>query len=224
VESEDSFEAVRSSPVSYMLPRNRASKSRKFFAHSSLLIADESPLSHPPGYSVSYSPSCLEGNPEDCPAGHSERNLESYLVCCSVSYLTGYPERNSESCLGSRGGRYPASSSPRCPENRSGSNPESNLLSNGADNPLGYSESNPADSSASCSDDSGRHTKVCPHRCGQPRRDMSVFGVRERSSRFPRKTAASEGHDRNPPEISDRVPSRDLLGQHNLPNRLWFAA
>ena len=66
-----------------------------------------------------------------------------------VSYLAGYPEKNSESHSKGCGDRCSADRSADCPENRSGGNPESNQPSNGTSSLLGYPESNPADFSTS---------------------------------------------------------------------------
>ena len=156
------FEAGRAIPVSYMSSSNPTPKVRKFITHRSLLIAEESPVSHPPSYCGSNSASYPEGNSRDCSAGNPVRNPESYLVCYSVSNRASYLERNSASCSESCLGRNPAESSSGYPENRRASNPQSNLPSNGAENLLSYSESCPADSSASCLGSFGRSPDANP--------------------------------------------------------------
>jgi len=62
---------------------------------------------------------------EDCPAGNPVRNLENYLVCCSVSYRASYLERSSASCSEGYGEGNWEDSPSDCPENRRASNPES---------------------------------------------------------------------------------------------------
>ena len=145
-ELDGPFEAGRAIPVSYMSSSNPTPKVRKFITHRSLLIAEESPVSHPPSYCGSNSASYPEGNSRDCSAGNPVRNPESYLVCYSVSNRASYLERNSASCSESCLGRNPAESSSGYPENRRASNPQSNLPSNGADNPPDSSEDYPENS------------------------------------------------------------------------------
>ena len=132
-----------------MSPRNRTTKSCKFLTHRSLLIAGESPLSHPPSYSVrswanhpasnraSPSPSylvrnpvnCLDGNPVSDRAGNSPENPASYGESYSDSNSAGY--------------------SADCPDNRSERNPESNRESDKADCSESYSVDSPPDYSRS---------------------------------------------------------------------------
>lgn len=127
-----------------------APKVRKSITHRSLLIAEESPLPHPPSYYGSYSASYAEGDSGDYPADYPVRNLEIYLAYYSVSYRASYPERNSASYSKSCGESNWENSPSDCPENCPASCPESNLPSNEAGNPLSYSEINPADSPANC--------------------------------------------------------------------------
>ncbi len=139
-----------SNPVSYMSSWNRVPKSPKFPTHRSLLIATESPLSHPPGYLVNSPVNHPASNRAGCSPSYPVRNPENYLACCSVSYSAGYPERNSASCSESCRESNWEDSPSDCPGSHRASNPESNLPINGADNLLNYSESNPADSPAGC--------------------------------------------------------------------------
>ena len=133
-------------PVYYMSPRNQAPKSSKFSVYRCLIIAAESPLSHPL--------SCLV----NCRAIHPASNL--------AGYYPRHPVRNPESCLGgyranNRSGylpENPASSRENClacnsaghsadsPDNSRAGNTESNPLSNGAGNPPDSSADCPANS------------------------------------------------------------------------------
>ena len=133
-----------------MFPSNQAPESPKFSIHRSLLVARESPLPRPPGYSARYSPSCPESSLAGRSAGYPVRNPESYLVCYSVNCGASYLEMNSASCSESCGDRCSASCSAGCPASCSGSSPQSSLSSSGAGSPLSYSESYPASCSVSC--------------------------------------------------------------------------
>ncbi len=124
-----------------MLPAKPARESPNFTILNSLFTLSESPLPRPPGYSASHSPNCLGSSSEGCSAGSPVRNPESYLVCYSVSYLAGYPERNSASCSESSGDRRSADCSAECPANCSRSSSHSSLPSSGAVSLLSYTES-----------------------------------------------------------------------------------
>jgi hypothetical protein len=109
-----------------MLPGNLAPKSRKFITHRSLLIADESPLPHPPSYSESYSEDCSGGNPE----GYLPGYLEGNSGVNPDGYRAGYSPRNPESsrgdCPDSNSAGRSGNRRENCPESNSESYPESN--------------------------------------------------------------------------------------------------
>ena len=128
--SDIHFEADRAHSVSYGSHRNQAPKSANFTIPNSLFTISVSPLSHLPSYSGGHSLGYPEGSSGDCPAGHPERNLESYLDSYPVSYSEGYPGRNSENGLRSCRDGSSAGCSADCPPNPPASSPERNPASN----------------------------------------------------------------------------------------------
>ena len=172
VEPDGQSESGRTSPVSYMSSSDMGPKSLKFMTHHSLLITRESPLSHPPGYSVR---NCVNP-PASNQAGHSARNS----VRNPASYLSGYPAsnragnspRSPADCSDGCGDRCSSGRSGNRPDSRRERNPKSCRESNGKDNSPDNSESNWADSSSGCragsTGSSGNHVEGCPRRRGQP--------------------------------------------------------
>jgi hypothetical protein len=77
-----------------MLPHDQAPKRPNFAISNQLLGIDESPLSHPPGYSGNCSPSYPWGNPKGNPAGYSESNVESYPESYPENYAGRYSPGN----------------------------------------------------------------------------------------------------------------------------------
>jgi hypothetical protein len=119
--------------VSYMSLWNRTAKSPKSLTHSSLLIAGESTLSHPPGCLVSNRATHSASNPAGYSPRHWVRSSENYSGGYRVSNwsgnLPGNPASSREDCLDSNS----ADPSADCLDNRPERNPESNRESNGAD-------------------------------------------------------------------------------------------
>ena len=137
---------VRAFPVSYMSSSNQVPKSANSFFLNSLFTLSESPLSHPPSYSVSCPAGCPESNSEDYPVSYSESNPESspddYPENHRENYPPGYSDSYGESCPES----YSASSSLNCLDDSSEDNSENYLPSYWENYPEDYSEGYSADS------------------------------------------------------------------------------
>jgi hypothetical protein len=132
---------------------NPGPKSRKFMAHRSILIAEESPLSRLPGCSGGCSPRCPESCSGDCSTRYPERNLENYLNCYSLSY--------SASNLASHPGNYRDGGCRGCSSDSSENRPGSSWESSGAVCPFGCSERDPV---ISPEDSCGDCSPCCPSR------------------------------------------------------------
>jgi len=117
VESDGQSESGRTSPVSYMSSSDMGPKSLKFMTHHSLLITRESPLSHPPGYSVR---NCVNP-PASNQAGHSARNS----VMNPASYLSGYPASHWEGDSPENPASYSDGCGDHSSSGRSGNRPDS---------------------------------------------------------------------------------------------------
>ena len=129
-----------------MYPSQTDSESPKFLTHSSLLIAGESPLSHPLSYSVKNWTNHPTGNRASyspCDSGRNpENNLPGNPASHCAGYLPGNPASNGEGRLDT----CSAGCSANCPDNHPERNRDSNLQSNGSGNLPDNSESDSADS------------------------------------------------------------------------------
>ena len=125
-------------PVYYMSPRNQDPKSSKFSVYRSLVIAAESPLSHPLSCLVNRRAMHPAGNTEGHSPLHADGHLARHSACCQAGYVPENLASNRENCLACTSAGHSADS----PDNRRAGNTESSPPSNEADNPL--------DSSADC--------------------------------------------------------------------------